>query len=45
MASIWQMMLGEERAPDPAAMREAHVELALRGLLRERPPAGNGFGR
>jgi AcrR family transcriptional regulator len=45
MASIWQMMLGEERAPDLAAMREAHVELALRGLLREGPPAGDGFGR
>jgi imidazolonepropionase-like amidohydrolase len=25
-------------------MREAHVELALRGLLREGPPAGDGFG-
>ena len=34
MASIWQMMLGEERAPDLAAMREAHVDLVLRGLLR-----------
>ena len=45
MASVWQMMLGEERAPDLAAMREAHVELALRGLLREGPPAGDGFGR
>ena len=38
MASIWQMMLGEERAPDLAAMREAHVELVLRGLLRARAP-------
>jgi TetR/AcrR family transcriptional regulator len=34
MASIWQMMLGEERAPDLAAMREAHVDLVLRGVLR-----------
>src|SRR3712207_2392594 len=34
MASIWQMMLGEERAPDLAAMREAHVDLVLGGLLR-----------
>ena len=45
MASIWQMMLGEERAPDLAAMRAAHVDLVLRGLLRgqasgqEAPPA------
>ena len=50
MASVWQMMLGEERAPGLAAMREAHVELALRGLLRaqapaQEPSAGDGFGR
>jgi hypothetical protein len=32
------MMLGEERAPGLAAMREAHVDLVLRGLLREPPP-------
>ena len=38
MASIWQMMLGQERAPDLAAMREAHVDLVLRGLLRAPPP-------
>lgn len=38
MASVWQMMLGEERAPDLAAMREAHVDLVLRGLLRAPPP-------
>ncbi len=38
MASIWQMMLGEERAPDLAAMRRAHVDLVLRGLLHPRAP-------
>lgn len=38
MASIWQMMLGEERAPDLVAMREAHVDLVLRGLLRAQAP-------
>ncbi len=38
MASIWQMMLGDERAPDLAAMRAAHVELVLRGLARAAPP-------
>lgn len=36
MASIWQMMLGEGRAPDLAAMRAAHVDLVLGGLLRAR---------
>ena len=41
MASIWQMMLGEGRAPELAAMREAHVDLVLRGVSREPgPPAG-----
>ncbi len=40
MASIWEMMLGEERAPDLAAMREAHVDLVLRGLVRMPPDAG-----
>ncbi len=40
MASIWQMMLGEERAPDLAAMRKAHVDLVLGGLLRARAPGG-----
>ena len=34
MASIWQMMLGEGRAPDLAAMRAAQVDLVLGGLLR-----------
>ena len=38
MASIWQMMLGEERAPDLAAMSKAHVDLVLRGLLQARAP-------
>ena len=38
MASIWQMMLGEERAPDLAAMRRAHVDLVLRGLLQAPGP-------
>jgi AcrR family transcriptional regulator len=40
MASIWEMMLGEERAPDLAAMREAHVDLVLRALVRTPPDAG-----
>ena len=35
MASIWQMILGEARAPDLDAMRRAHVDAVLRGLLRE----------
>jgi hypothetical protein len=39
MASLWQMMLGEECAPDLAAMREAHVDLMLKGLVRAPPPA------
>jgi AcrR family transcriptional regulator len=38
MASVWQMILGEDRAPDLDAMRRAHVDLVLRGLLRV-PPA------
>ena len=39
MASIWRMMLGDDRAPDLAAMREAHVDLVLRGVLRPGAPA------
>jgi AcrR family transcriptional regulator len=32
MGSIWRMMLGVDGAPDLGALREAHLELALRGL-------------
>jgi AcrR family transcriptional regulator len=32
MGSIWRMMLGPEHAPSAAAMREAHLDLILRGL-------------
>lgn len=39
MASLWQTMLGAARAPDLAAMRTAHVDLVLRGVLREPSPA------
>lgn len=48
MASIWQMILGEERAPALGPMREAHLYLALRALMRpgpgdhERSPAPPG---
>ncbi len=31
MASVWQMIL-EEQAPDPQAMRAAHLDLLLAGL-------------
>jgi len=31
MASVWQMIL-EEQAPDPQAMRTAHLDLLLAGL-------------
>lgn len=42
MASIWQTMLGGGRAPDLAAMRRAHVDLVMRGVVRaprQAPPA------
>jgi AcrR family transcriptional regulator len=32
MGSIWRMMLGADHAPSAAAMREAHLDLILRGL-------------
>ncbi|WP_338665356.1 TetR family transcriptional regulator [Pararoseomonas sp. SCSIO 73927] len=35
MASVWRGMLGPDRAPSPEAMREAQVDLVLRGLARE----------
>jgi AcrR family transcriptional regulator len=38
MASIWQMMLGEGRSPNLAAMRKAHVDLVLQGLVQARAP-------
>jgi AcrR family transcriptional regulator len=34
MAAIWQMMLGEARAPDLEAMRRAHMDMTVQGLLR-----------
>jgi AcrR family transcriptional regulator len=33
MASVWQMILGEERAPGREAMRAAHLDLLLAGLM------------
>lgn len=38
MGAIWRMMMGEGRAPDLAAMREAHTRLILQGLAP--PDAG-----
>jgi AcrR family transcriptional regulator len=32
MGAIWRMMMGEGRAPDLTAMREAHTRLILQGL-------------
>lgn len=32
MGSVWRMVMGDGKAPDHAAMREAHTLLVLRGL-------------
>ena len=40
-ASVWRMILGEEGAPDAAAMQAAHLDLLLAGLAaRGTPPPG-----
>ncbi|HWL83349.1 MAG TPA: TetR family transcriptional regulator [Roseomonas sp.] len=32
MASVWRMILGESDAPAPGVLRDAHLDLLLRGL-------------
>ncbi|MXP64508.1 TetR/AcrR family transcriptional regulator [Roseomonas sp. M0104] len=32
MASVWRMILGETEAPAPESLRDAHLDLLLRGL-------------
>jgi len=34
MASVWRMILGETDAPAPEGLRDAHLDLLLRGLSR-----------
>jgi AcrR family transcriptional regulator len=45
MGSVWRMMLGEHRAPDLGAMREAHIDMVLRALAPAAAPPEPDHGR